>query len=250
MNFEVLDDFNGLEMGFISNNSGGYISKNKYLFEKIELTHLNQFILEQSVFGTPIFKLGSGGVNILMISGIHGNELPSQLASLRLLNELINTKLENTVYIIPFAAPKATMNNERTLNSRDLNRSAHIKNSLSNLIMQAIDELDVNFVGDFHSTAKNSNPGFESVFSSRNPSPESCLIANYISAQIGSKVISFEFAGKIYKGAVEDVCNLKGVPAVTGEVLSPFALVGKGSDEKSLMQMKSFLSYFGIFFKK
>ena len=23
MNFEVLDDFNGLEMGFISNNSGG-----------------------------------------------------------------------------------------------------------------------------------------------------------------------------------------------------------------------------------
>ena len=36
MNFEVLDDFNGLEMGFISNNSGGYISKNKYLFEKIE----------------------------------------------------------------------------------------------------------------------------------------------------------------------------------------------------------------------
>ncbi len=116
--------------------------------------------------------------------------------------------------------------------------------------MQAIDELDVNFVGDFHSTAKNSNPGFESVFSSRNPSPESCLIANYISAQMGSKVISFEFAGKIYKGAVEDVCNLKGVPAVTGEVLSPFALVGKGSDEKSLMQMKSFLSYFGIFFKK
>ena len=33
MNFEVLDDFNGLEMGFISNNSGGYISKNKYLLK-------------------------------------------------------------------------------------------------------------------------------------------------------------------------------------------------------------------------
>ena len=41
MNFEVLDDFNGLEMGFISNNSGGYISKNKYLFENnIILTQL------------------------------------------------------------------------------------------------------------------------------------------------------------------------------------------------------------------
>ena len=42
MNFEVLDDFNGLEIGFISKNSGGYISKNKYIFEEIELTPLNQ----------------------------------------------------------------------------------------------------------------------------------------------------------------------------------------------------------------
>ena len=94
MNFEVLDDFNGLEIGFISKNSGGYISKNKYIFEEIELTPLNQFILEQSVFGTPIFKLGSGGANILLISGIHGNELPSQAASLKLLEELINIDLE------------------------------------------------------------------------------------------------------------------------------------------------------------
>lgn len=247
MNFKELNDFYNLKMGFISKNSGGYISKNKYLFENIDLTPLNQFILEQAVYGTPIFKLGDGGVNILIISGIHGNELPSQLASLKVLNELINSKLENTIYIIPFAAPNATMNNERTFNSRDLNRAAHIKNSLSNLIIRAIDELNINFVGDFHSTAKNSNPGFESIFSSRNPSPESCLIANHISTQMGSRVISFETAGKIYKGAVEDVCNLKGIPAVTGEVLSPFALVGNGSVEKSFKQMKCFLSYFGIF---
>ena len=56
----------------------------------------------------------------------------------------------------------------------------------------------------------------------------------------------FDFAGSQYKGAVEDVSNLRGVPAVTCEVLSPFASVGKGSVERSLMQMKSFLSYFGI----
>ncbi|WP_299522344.1 succinylglutamate desuccinylase/aspartoacylase family protein [uncultured Methanobrevibacter sp.] len=244
MTFKKIDDFNDLKMTFISKSSGGYISKNKYIFDKIELNPLNQFILEQSVYGTPMFKLGTGGFNILMISGIHGNELPSQIASLKLLNELLNSTLENTIYIIPFAAPNATMNNERTFNSRDLNRSAHIKNSLSNLIIQAIDELNISFVGDFHSTAKNSNPGFESVFSSRNPSPESCLIANHISTQMGSKVITFETAGKIYKGAVEDVCNLKGIPAITGEVLSPFATVGKGSVEKSFRQMKSFLDYF------
>ena len=243
MDFEVIND---LEISFISKNSGGYISKNKHLFEKLTLNSLNQFILEQAVHGTPIFKLGNGGANILIISGVHGNELPPQIASLKLLNELINSKLDNTIYIIPFAAPKSTMNNERTFNSRDLNRSANIKNSLSNLIIQAIDELEINFVGDFHSTSKESRPGFESIFSSKKPSPESCLIANYISTQMGGKVISFKFAGKSYKGAIEDACNLKGVPAITGEVLSPFALVGNGSVEKSLCQMKCFLSYFEI----
>ena len=243
MNFEVIND---LEISFISKNSGGYLSKNKHLFEKIALTSINQFILEQTVYGTPIFKLGDGGAKILLISGIHGNELPPQIASLKLLNELLKSKLNNTIYIILFAAPKATMNNERTFNSRNLNRSANIKNSLSNLIILAIDELEINFVGDFHSTSMESRPGFESVFSSKNPSPESCLIANYISACLGSKVISFKIAGKSYKGAIEDTCNLKGIPAITCEVLSPFALVGKGSVERSLCQMKCFLSYFGI----
>ena len=113
MNFEVIND---LEISFISRNSGGYISKNKHLFEKIALTSLNQFILEQSVYGTPIFKLGNGGSKILLISGIHGNELPPQIASLKLVNELLHSKLNNTIYIIPFAAPKSTMNNERTFN--------------------------------------------------------------------------------------------------------------------------------------
>ena len=138
------------------------------------------------------------------------------------------------------------MNSERTFNSMDLNRSAHIKNSVSNLILEAILDLGVDFVGDFHSTSYNSNPGCESIFSSKSPSPESFLIANYISKDVGSEMIAFDFAGASYKGAVEDVCNLKGIPAVTCEVLCPFGNVAKGTVETSLSQMKSFLHYFGI----
>ena len=246
MEFEKVDGFDNLEFAYVSDRSGGYVSKNKYLFEQIELNELNQFILEKSVFGTPIFKLGSGGTRILVLSGIHGNELPPQLANLRLINELVFKKLNNTVFFIPFAAPAATMHNERAFNMMDLNRSAHIKNSLSNLIIQTVLDLKIDFVGDFHSTAYNANPGFESVFSSKSPSGESYLIASYISQDMGSEVISFDFAGSSYKGAVEDVCNLAGVPAVTGEVLSSFSRIAIGSDEKSLSQMKSFLSYFGI----
>ena len=246
MEFEKVDGFNALEFGYVSDRSGGYISKNRFIFDEIELNDLNRFILEKSVFGTPIFKLGDGGTRVLVLSGIHGNELPPQLANLRLINELVDDDLSSTVYFIPFAAPAATMHNERTFNMMDLNRSAHIKNSLSNLIIQTILDLGINFVGDFHSTAFNANPGFESVFSSKSPSGESYLMASYISQDVGSEMISFDYAGSSYKGTVEDVCNLAGIPAITGEVLSSFSRVAIGSDEKSLSQMKSFLSYFGI----
>lgn len=246
MEFIKVNQFENLEMSYICDFSGGFVSRNHNLFSQIELTDLNKFILEKSVFGTPIFKMGDGGSKILIISGIHGNELPPQLANLKLMNELIKGSLSNTLYFIPFAAPKSSMNIERTFNSMDLNRAAHIKNSLSNLILETALGLEVDFVGDFHSTAYNSNPGFESIFSSKSPSPESFLIANYISNDVGCEIISFDFAGSSYKGAVEDVCNLNGIPAVTCEVLSPFGVVAEGSVDKSLSQMKSFLDYFGV----
>lgn len=246
MDFDKVYDFDNVEMSYVSFLSRGYISRNKYVFDEIKLTPFTKLILESCIYGTPIFKMGNSGKKLLVLSGIHGNELPPQLANLELMNELIDRKLNNTVYFIPFASPKSTMYNERTFNSVDLNRAAHINNSLSNMIVKCIDELRIDFVGDFHSTAYNSNPGFESVFSSKNPTPESNLIAKYISDTVGSQVIAFDIAGSQYKGAVEDVCNLRGTPAVTCEVVSPFASVGKGSFEKSLEQMKSFLSYFGF----
>ncbi len=246
MYFKKVEGFGNLEMSYISDFSGGYISRNRKLLERLSLTPLTQFVLEKSVFGTPIFKLGSGRNKLLILSGIHGNELPAQIANVMLLNELTDKDLNHTLYFIPFASPKSTMNNERTFNSMDLNRSAHINNSLSNLIIKAIDEIGIDFVGDFHSTADNSNPGFESIFSSKSPCPESFLIANYISQDVGSEMIAFDYAGSSYKGAVEDVCNLKKIPAITGEVLCPFGNVASGSVEKSFSQMKSFLSYFGV----
>lgn len=245
MYFEKVEDFDNLEVGYISNLSGGYISKNTHLFDNIELNKLNRFILEKSVYGTPIFKLGQGGNKLLILSGVHGNELPPQIANIKLLNELVAKKINNTLFFIPFAAPKATMDNRRFFNTLDLNRAAHVNNSLSNVIVQKIEELEINFVGDFHSTAFNSNPGVESIFSTKSPTPESFLIASYISKDVGCEIISLDSAGKSYKGAVEDVCNLKGIPAITGEVLSPFSTVGDGSVERALLQMKSFLSYFG-----
>ena len=246
MLFKKIEEFGNLEMSYVSDFSGGFVSRNKAILDNLELNKFTQFILEKCIYGTPIFKLGNKGNGILVLSGIHGNELPSQVANVRLMNNLLYEDLNHTVYFVPFASPKSTMNNQRTLNTMDLNRSAHIKNSLSNLIVHAVENLEIRFVGDFHSTSFNSNPGIESIFSSKSPSPESFLIANYISQDVGCEVLSVDFAGSSYKGAVEDVCNLNGVPAITGEVVCPFANVGEGTVERSYAQMKSFLDYFGV----
>lgn len=246
MHFKKIEEFVNLEVGYVSDISGGYISRNKHLLENLELDKFTQFVLEQCVYGTPIFKLGNEGNRILVLSGIHGNELSPQIANLQLLKQFLDKEISHTIFFIPFAAPKSSMNNERTFNGMDLNRSAHISGSISSSIVSVIEDLEINFVGDFHSTAYNANPGVESVFSSMSPSPESYLISNYISKDVGCDVIYYDFAGLTYKGAIEDVCNLKGIPAVTCEVLSPFASVGKGSVERSFAQMESFLAYFGI----
>lgn len=244
MNFEMTPY--GVEYSYISKNSGGYISKNKNIFKFIDLNDFNLFVLKKAIYGTPIFKVGSGKNKILILSGIHGNELSSQIANLKVLNEYKDKNVDCTLYFIPFASPFSTMNNIRDYLSLDLNRSTHIKNSLSNLILEAVVDLGVNFVGDFHTTAINSNPGFDSVFASKSPSFESFLISKYVANATECKSIIFPVAGSSYEGAVEDECNILGIPAITGEVLSPFGAVGDGSVLKSYRQMKCFLDYFGL----
>ena len=68
MVFKKIEGFDNLEFDYISNFSGGYVSRNRNLLERMELNDLTQFILEKSVFGTPIFKLGNGGNKILILS--------------------------------------------------------------------------------------------------------------------------------------------------------------------------------------
>ena len=49
MRFENIDQFDNLKMSYVSNISGGYISKNNNIFKNIELTDLTKFILNKSM---------------------------------------------------------------------------------------------------------------------------------------------------------------------------------------------------------
>lgn len=227
--------------------SGGFISGNYYLFKYIPKTPLSRFVLKETIKGTPIFKFGSGNLRLMLVSGVHGNEIPPQIASLLLMEKLFCKDLNGTVYVIPFTAPRSSMENIRWFNNDDLNRSSDVFGSLTNVILKKAHELKIDSLADFHSTSINSNPGKEGIFCSLKPLHKSYEIGEYISHKIGSEIISFDMAGSTFKGALEDECNLSGIPAVTCEVLSPHGYAEEGTYLRSLKQMEAFLSYFHVF---
>lgn len=235
-----------MEISHLSYASGGFISANKNIFNNINLSESSKLILEESIKGTPFIKIGNACPKVMMIAGIHGNELSPQIAILSLIDEILNMDLNGTVYIVPFASPKSSMNNSRFFDSKDLNRTAHIEGSISNAILKKAEELKVSGIGDFHSTAPKSNPGKEGVFCTRDPSPESFYMARFIASVTGSEALNYPKAGIPFKGALEDEANLRGIPAITCEVLAPIGFASLATSKRSLVQMKSFLMYYGL----
>ncbi len=237
---------NPLDIRIIYRGSGGHLEKNILIGDYFKVNPSFRVLFEYSRRGTPMVALGDGRPRVMITAGIHGNEIPPQLASLELIKSLAPLDIRGTVYIIPFAAPWSTMNNTRWFKGVDLNRSSHAPGSVTNTIFKVAVDLDVDALGDFHSTAPRSNPGRESIFCSKKPCRRSYLMAKYISRVGSSDVIAYENAASHYKGALEDECNLGGVGAVTCEVVSENGSLTPGSLDRSLLQMKAFLKYFNV----
>ncbi len=230
----------------ISQETRGEIEKNIILMRYISKSSLTNDLVHVAKLGTPLLKIGHGTPKIMITAGIHGNELPPQIAAIRLINDLLKEELNGTLYIIPFAVPHATMENSRRFKGIDMNRIASKGGFISNNIINTIKSLKISAVGDFHSTKPGSNPGVQSVFCSKKPCAESYLMAKHITENTSSKMIVHDEAGSIYNGALEDECNLEGIPAITCEVVSRNGLVDSKSPEKSYLQMKYYLDYFNI----
>ncbi|MBM4242127.1 MAG: succinylglutamate desuccinylase [Euryarchaeota archaeon] len=233
-------------MSIISYETGGEIEKNKLLNENIPKNQMIQNLIKLARHGTPLFKIGDDNPKIMIIAGLHGNELPPQIASLWLIDELMGYKIKGTLYMIPFAIPHATMENSRRFKGIDMNRIASKGGYVSNNIVKTIKMLNMDAVADFHSTKPKSNPGRESVFCSKNPSYKSFEIAEYITKATSSESIGYDDAGTLYTGALEDECNLAGIPAVTCEVVSENGEIDEGSPQRSYLQMIAYLKYFKL----
>ena len=236
-----------IRIDIINTKTGGDITQNHVLYSYIPKTVLSSQIISKAKTGTPMAIFGDGnGPKILIVAGVHGNELPAPAAAMKLINYLNGKTIHGTIYIIPFAIPYNSAHTLRYWNGQNPNGVANVYGTPTNIIVNLAIKLHVNALGDFHSSQPGGVPGEDAVFCTKTPTYKSYEIASYISKKTGTSLITYIKAGVEYPGALEDECNLHGIPAVTCEVLQTHGKLTSAKLNKSYSEMIALLTYYHL----
>lgn len=234
------------DIEILSTATGGDVTRNNIINQYTPRSALNMDIISAARTGTPMLTFGEGDPQVMIVAGLHGNELPPSIAAMRLVNFLEGRDLQGTVHVIPYAIPYSTTINSRNWQGEDPNRVANVEGTPSNIILNTAIDFEVSGLGDFHSTRPGGYPGITSVLCTEIPTSESLNLANYISQETGAELINHEVAGVVYPGALADEGNEAGIPSVICEVQSPHGFANLETINTSYKQMIAFLNYFNI----
>ena len=171
--------------------------------------------------GNPLLKFEGGkGKKVFIISGVHGNELSSQVASMRMIKYLTDHPIKGTVYMIPFVNIKAISHKVRHTGV-DYNRVAPKKGTISNKIVNLVVSYKCDSFCDLHTTDPGGLPGQNIAMGCKSPTPKSAELTNYIAkyAKVHKRI--YKYAGQEYPTAFQDTLNKKGIPSVCCEVKLP-----------------------------
>ena len=224
-------------------NSGADVLKNKKIKSNVPNSKLVKKVVDAAKSGTPLIKFkGGSGKTVFITSGVHGSELSSQVAAMQLIEYMETHPVKGTVYIMPFMNPKATSKNVRNYGV-NLNSNANKKGTISYKTVKLIVKYKCDAYGDFHCTMPGGKPGKDVAMGSYLPTAKSAKLAKYISKKSKVTYLIYKKAATEYPGALEDMVNLKHIPSVTCEVITPHGTIAGGTVPKSLSMMKSLLKY-------
>lgn len=193
--------------------------------------------------GLPLLTFKGGkGKTVFITAGVHGNEIPPQVAVMRLIAYLSAKPIKGTVYIIPFVNIKAAYHQVR-LTEYDFNRVANIGGTVSNRIVNLIVKLKCDAYGDFHSTESLGDPGLNIILGFNNP--KSAKLTNYLAKSCNVHK-RFHYTGGIHLWTLADWATYKGIPTVLCEVISKVSTVSKFNSGLSYKMMNRFLKYNSI----
>ena len=130
------------KMKIIISGTGGTVTNNYYIKKNIPQSQLTSQIIALSKKGTPIIRFGNGsGPKVMIVAGVHGNELPSQIAAMKLINYLNGKHINGTVYIVPFVVPSSTAKNIRYWKGKNLNSVTNVAGTPTNKILNMAKKL-------------------------------------------------------------------------------------------------------------
>lgn len=241
----IISSVNAAEVTSYKWGSGEDVTKNALIKKNIPKSQIATDTVKAAKKGTPIIKFDNdSGPKTLIVSGVHGSELSSQVASIKLinyLNKLEKQKLiKGTVYVVPFLAPKSTAANVRFFKGMNLNSVAKKGGTLTNNVIKFAKVNKIDAAGDFHCSRPGGNPGKNIIFGTKE-NAKSCKMSKAISKSVGHPYRNGQ--AKSYPGALESNLNLNKIPAVTCEVKTPHGTIAKGSVSASYKQMIAFLKY-------
>jgi len=227
----------------IDNSTGGDVSNNAVLMENINKTPVISELIETAKKGTPLIVLGDGSQpRVMVVAGVHGAELPSQIAATNLINQLNGKKINGTVYVVPFAIPNNTASSTRIKNGTDPDRVAHNNGTPLNNIHNVSVNSNITLLADFHSAQPNDIPGKNCIIYDPE-NPKSKELAGYIGNKTGSPLME---VGP-FPGVLSTFSNRNGIPSVVCEVLSAHNKTDQASVELSYQYMLAFLEYSGVY---
>lgn len=223
----------------------GDVSKNELIKQNMPNNKWVKKAVKATKKGLPLLKIEGGkGKTIFMTAGVHGNEISSQVAMMKMVKYLTTHPIKGTVYIIPFVNVKAISKKVR-FTDKDFNRIADSSNTIPNKIVNLIASLNVDAYGDFHTTKPGGAPGQNIVMGSKTPT--SCVkLMNYIAKNSKVNKRIYSYAGQQYPGSLFDNVNMKGIPGVICEVVLPHNTITAKSIKISYSMMKNLLKFYSV----
>ena len=221
----------------------GDVSKIKLIKKNMPNNKWVKWAVKATKKGLPLLKFQGGeGKVIFMTAGVHGNELSSQVAAMKMIKYLAKNPIKGTVYIIPFVNIKAISHKVRHTGV-DYNRVAHKSGTISNKIVKLVSKYGCDAYGDFHTTQPGGVPGKNIVMGSKSPAKICNAMTNYIAkyAKVHKRI--YKYAGEQYPGALADNVNKKGIPGVICEVMLPHNTVTTKTVKTSYAMMKALLKF-------
>lgn len=237
---------NKITMTVLKWGNKGDVSKIKLIRKNMPKNEWVKKAVKATKKGNPLLKFEGGkGKKVFITAGVHGNELSSQVAVMRMIAHLSKTPIKGTVYIIPFVNIKAISHKVRHTGA-DYNRVAHKSGTISNKIVNLVKKYGCDAYGDFHTTQPGGAPGQNIVMGSKTPAKKCAKLTNYIAKHAKVHKRLYKYAGQDYPGALADNVNKKHIPGVICEVVLPHNTVTSSSVKISYRMVNCLLKFNSI----